>query len=199
MQSFTETELAYLASGAIMARRLLWITARNRTTGAAETLGLWDGDDHQDFVIGGQTRTYFGAGGLIGFEPLVAQVGLAVRVHTAHLSPLTPEVAQVLRGYEPRLAPVEIHRALFWPDSHNLVATPRRVFKGQIDHVQITTPEIGGTAVAEVQMVSVAASLTRSLALKKSDEAQKRRSGDRFRRYSDVSGAVDVWWGEERG
>lgn len=48
-------------------------------------------------------------------------------------------------------------------------------------------------------MVSVATSLTRSLALKKSDEAQKRRSGDRFRRYSDVSGAVDVWWGEERG
>lgn len=198
MQNLSATELAYLSSGAVMARRLIWVSARNRSTGALETMGLWDGDDHQDFVVDGQTRTYFGAGGVIGWDPLLAQVGLGVRVHTVNLSPLAPEVAQLLRGYEPRLAPVEIHRALFWPDSQALIATPRRIFKGQIDKLRITTPEIGGNAVAEVQMVSVAARLTRTLALKKSDETQKRRSGDRMRRYADISGSVDFWWGEER-
>lgn len=29
---------------------LLWITAQNRSTGAPESIGLWTGADHQDFV-----------------------------------------------------------------------------------------------------------------------------------------------------
>ena len=49
-----------------------------------------------------------------------------------------------------------------------------------------------------VTLVSAARELTRRLALKKSDESQRRRSGDQFRQYADVSGEVGVWWGAKR-
>lgn len=200
MRSYDSTTGTYLGSrGGVIARSLVWVEAKNRTSGATETMGLWTGDDHQEFVIGGQTRLYFGAGNLLQLEPITMQTGLVVRMHKVTLSPLSPEVALLLRGYEPRLAPVEIHRALFWPESRDLIAAPHRVFRGWIDEVTIPTPEIGGAAQAEVTLASAARALTIPLALKKSDETQRLRGDDRFRRYADVSGAVDVWWGEARG
>ena len=45
-------------------------------------------------------------------------------------------------------------------------------------------------------MASQTRDLTRGLALKKSDESQKLRAGDRFRRYADVSGVPKTWWGQ---
>lgn len=199
MRTYDSATATHLASATgIMARLLIWIRAKDRGTGAEATLGLWNGDDHQDFTIGGVTRTYFGAGGLLGIEPIVYSTGVQVRMHRVSLSPLAPEVAQVIRGYEPRLAPVEIHRALFDPATLALVAEPHRVFKGWIDDVTITTPQLGGEASCDVTLASAARALTRTLPLKKSDESQKRRSGDRFRRYADISAAVDVFWGEAR-
>jgi hypothetical protein len=50
--------------------------------------------------------------------------------------------------------------------------------------------------VAEVTVASQTRDLTRGLRLKKSDESHQLRSGDRFRRYADVSGKVKVWWGQ---
>ena len=47
---------------------------------------------------------------------------------------------------------------------------------------------------------SAARVLTRSLPLKKSDEAlQQRYPNDRFRRHIDISGSVELVWGENRG
>ena len=204
MRSFPPATAACLASrGAIVSRTLIWIRARNRISGAEEALGLWNGDDHQNFRIDGETRLYTGAGGLVSVDPLTMQSGLVVRMHRVSLSPLAGEVEQAIRGYDPRLAPVEIHRALFAADTRDLIDAPRRVFRGWIDAVQITTPAAGGTARCDVTLASSARALTRTLGLKKSDESQKLRSGpqgsDRFARYGDISGAVAVSWGEKKG
>lgn len=198
MRSFDTATAAALAAPSIVARALVWIRAKDRTTGTEETIGLWTGEDVASFTINGQARTYYGAGALLAIEPIVSQAGLVVQMSRMTLSPLAPEVAQAIRGYEPRLAPVEIHRALFDPDTMGLVAEPHRMFSGWIDEVVLTTPEAGGTATCEVTLASAARGLTRTLPLKKSDESQKRRSGDRFRRYADISAAVDVFWGEKR-
>ena len=199
MRNFDAATVAYLTSQTgLMARTLMWISARDRVSGAIATMGLWNGDDHQDFTIGGQTRTYYGAGALLAIEDLTYQTGVAVRMHRVTLSPLTPEVTQAIRGYDVRMAPVEIHRALFRPDSHALVAEPHRVFKGYVETLQITTPEVGGEAGCDVTIASSARTLTRTLPAKKSDETQKRRQGDRLRRYADISASVDVYWGEKR-
>lgn len=198
MRSFDTATATALAASEIVARALVWIRAKDRSTGTEETIGLWTGEDVASFTINGQARTYYGAGALLAIEPIVSQSGLVVQMSRMTLSPLAPEVAQAIRGYEPRLAPVEIHRALFDPLTMGLVAEPHRVFSGWIDEVVLTTPEASGEATVEVTMASAARGLTRTLPLKKSDETQKRRSGDRFRRYADVSAAVDVFWGEAR-
>ena len=199
MRDFGSASAAYLAArGGVMSRTLVWITAKNRTTGAAESLGLWTGDDHQDFSIGGVTRTYYGAGAMLSVDPITMQAGLVVRMQRMVLSALSPEVTQIFRGYDPRLAPVEIHRALFDLETHALIEEPHRVFLGWIEEAPIATPEIGGQATIEVTMASSARSMTRALAIKKSDSTQRMRGGDRFRRYIDVSGSVGVWWGEKR-
>lgn len=200
MRSFDANTAAHISSATgFYARVLIWIIAKDRSTGAPTPLGLWNGDDVLSFTIGGVARTYYGAGALLGIDPIIYGSGTFVRTTRANLSPIAPEVAQVIRGYDPRLAPVEIHRALFDAETMALIAEPHRVFKGWIDEVRITTPEIGGDASCEVTMASAARALTRTLPLKKSDETQKLRGSDRFRRWADISALVDVYWGERRG
>lgn len=179
----------------LMVRHLLWIVAKNRDTGAAETIGFWDGDDHLEFTVEAETRTYYGVGTLLQVPDLTARVGLEVWQPEVSLSGIAPEVEIALRGYDPKLAPVQIHRAFFDPLSGELVGSPVRIFKGWIDAASIPTPEEGGEAVATITLASNSRALTRTIPAKKSDEAYKRRSGDRIMRYADISGAVPVRWG----
>ena len=182
----------------LVARTLIWVSARNRSTNAVETMGLWTGGDHENITIGGVSRLYYGAGSVVDLPQVTMQTGLAVRMHRLGLSPLTPEVMQLIRGYDTRFAPVEIHRALFTIDTRVLVEEPHRVLTGFIDEVDLGTPAAGGTSSCVLGIATSARVLTQSLPLKKSDETQKLRSGDRFRRWTDVSGSVDVWWGAQR-
>lgn len=206
MHELSPAEAAHLAQRAgRLAHVLVWITARNRATGAQESLGLWSGDDHQDVIIDGVTRTYYGAGGLLDIDQITAKVGLEVRMLQLRMTPTTEEVALLLRGYDARLAPVEIHRALFDPETMALIAPPRRRWKGWADEVSITLGPEDDNGLAEgVAVVSIASNAragTRGLTLKQSDESQKLRGlpgggADRFYKYTDVSGAVKVKWGE---
>lgn len=183
------------ARAGLDARHLMWIEARNRDTGDMESIGIWDGDDHLDFVIGGVTRTYLGAGGLLSVPDLTMRVGLDIWQPEVQVSAITPEVEQALRGYDPKLAPVEIHRAFFDPVEATLLAPPVRIFKGWIDGVSIPTPEEGGEAVATITLASNSRSLTRKLHALRSDAAYQMRGGDRINRYTDVVGQIKTRWG----
>lgn len=197
MRTYDLQTLDYIAnSPGVIVRLLAWVRAKNRTTGAEEAMGLWTGDDHQVLAIDGVARLYYGAGGVLGIDPITMRSGVVVGMQTVTLSPLAPEVAQMIRGYDTRLAPVDLHRAFFEPVSGVLVDVPQRIFRGWIDKVQVRTPEVGGNATVEVTLASNARALTRGLALKKSDESLRVRAPtDGFFRYADVSDAK-VWWGE---
>lgn len=179
----------------LLVRHLLWIRAKNRDTGATETIGLWEGDDHAQFTIDGSVRTYYGVGTLLGIPDMKARVGLEVWQPEIFVSGIAPEVELALRGYEPKLAPVEIHRAFFAPAEGTSLGSPVRVFKGWIDAVSIPTPEEGGEATASITLASNSRGLTRVIPAKKSDEAYQRRSGDRIMRYADIGGTVKTRWG----
>jgi len=206
MRILDTTSAAYLAARiGVVSRHMVHVLARNRETGAQEALGLWQGDDHLTIAINGANRTYYGAGGLIGVEPIRAGIGLEVRMMQVALSPLAPEVAQLLRSYDARLAPAEVHRGLLSLETGQLIAEPIRVFRGWVDEVKIRTGEVGGTGAvggageATVTLASAARGLTRALTLTRSDaEMRRRNTGDRFRDYTDISGEVGVWWGEKR-
>lgn len=188
------------ARAGVVPRVMVWITARNRSTGAAESLGLWSGDDHREIEVGGETRLYYGAGTVLDVEPVVSSATLEVRRHALGLSAIAPEVEQALRGYDPRLAPVEVHVAHLDPGTDGLVADPVRWIVGWIDEVSITRPDPGGEARAEITIASASRALTRTLGRRKSDRSLRARAaGDRLRRYADVSGAVETVWGESSG
>lgn len=199
MRSFDAPTLAQFQNrAALSARILVWAVARNRTTGLEESLGLWTGAQDRSFTIAGNARTYAGAGSIMEIPPIVSQSGIAVRMQRISLSPLSPEVAALIRTYDARFARIEIHRALFDPVTGLLVAEPHRLFKGIIDEVALPIDPKTGEVRCDVTMASSARYLTRTLPLKRSDATQQRRSGDRFLRYVDVSGEVDVYWGENR-
>ncbi|WP_370303552.1 hypothetical protein [Pseudooceanicola sp.] len=197
MRSLDSNILAqFSARQGLLARVLVWMVAKDRSTGDPEAIGFWSGDDHQDFSIGGDTRTYYGAGALIEMGPLQSETGLNVRSHSVTFSPIAPEVQQVIRGYDPRLAPAEMHIAYFDQLTHSLLAEPVRVFRGFVNTVNVVTPAIGGGATAEVEFVSSAHSLTRTLARKKSHASlDARAAGDTFRQYASVTGTVQCIWG----
>ncbi|WP_149589835.1 hypothetical protein [Tabrizicola flagellatus] len=196
MRTFDAATLAqFQGRTALNSRILIWAVARNRTTDAPESLGLWTGAQDATFTIAGSPRTYAGAGSIIEIPPIVSQAGIAVRMQRFVLSPLSEAVAALIRSYDARFASIEIHRALFDPVTGLLVAEPHRVFKGIIDEVDLPIDPKSGEIRCEVTVASSARFLTRTLPLKRSDESQKRRLGDRFLRYSKVSGEVDVYWG----
>lgn len=198
MRSFDAPTLAALQNRTErMMRVLVWVTARNRTSGLPEQIGLWNGGYDRSFTINGVARTYVGAGALMQIPPLVYQVGLAVRMHRLTMSPIDQAVANLVRGYDTRLGPIEIHRAVFDPNTTLLVSEPHRLFKGIVDEME-ETRGANGEIRLECTVASSSRYLTRTLTLKRSDESQKLRTGDRFLRYADVSGEVDVYWGENR-
>lgn len=181
-------------------RYLIWFVARNRDNPeTAETMGLWTGGDHREFVIGAETRTYYGAGGVLDVPEMVAETGLTVRMQTVALSAIAPEVALLIRGYEPRFARVEIHRAFFSTETNNLLAAPERVFKGVLDEVTVHMPEAGGEARVEAVLAPATRALTRVLGLKKSHQSQRLRDGgdDFFINIGTTGTGIRTPWGEK--
>lgn len=176
---------------------LLWISARNRTTGAVEALGLWSGADHQQFDIGGSLRDYYGAGTLLGLDRITYGTGLEVRMHTISLSAISPEVEEAVRLYDARLAPVEVHGLVIDPVTNAIVGAPWAALRGWVDEVEIRTPAAGGEGGIDLRIASASRALTRTLSLKRGDASHQRRGGDRFRRYAEISGSVPVAWGEK--
>jgi hypothetical protein len=199
MKTFDTATQAYMdAQSGVAAAGLVWIQAKDRATGAAASIGLWTGPQDASITIGGAARTYLGAGEILGLPDIETETGLAVREYRLQLSGIAPGVETAARQYDARFAPVEIHRALFNIDTGALIAEPVRVVKGWCDRLSFEVGPIGGSAVAEMTVVSNARILTRTLATKKSDQSQRLREDDRFRRYAEVTGQVGVWWGERR-
>lgn len=189
----------------VIPRSLVWITAENRSTGVLESLGVWNGEDTVSItVISGktgfaETRTYHGWGSLLAIDAIPLISDLTIRTIRISLSPISEAVRKAIREYDARLAPVEIHRGLLDLDTHNLIAQPRPRFVGEVNGAPIETPAAGGEGAVSLSVVSHTRALTKTNAAKKSDETQKLRGGDRFRRYSDIAGQVEFWWGEKKG
>ena len=178
---------------------LVWIVARNRETGEDEAIGLWTGEDVAQFTVDGETRTYYACGNALEVDPIVMQPGYDVRSQRITLGGINEAVQQAVRNYEPRFCPVELHRAVFSISTHELVAAPHVMFRGSVDELNLPVPEKGGTATGSMTIVSSARAGTRTLSLRKSDEAQQAaHPGDAFRQYIAISTAVPVWWGELR-
>jgi len=108
-------------------RDFLWITARNRATGAPVTWGAWSdvgtvSADVIDPASGATvTRTYEGGGAVIAIGNVQLVTGLTVQAVEISLSQLDAGAQQAVRGHDVRRAPVELHRGFLDPDTHRLI------------------------------------------------------------------------------
>jgi hypothetical protein len=165
---------------------------KDRINGEEVDFGIWSGD--HDATIAGSN--YIAARGAFVVDPIIYATGLNVRTQTLMLGGNTPETEQLVRGYDPSHARCEVHMALYNPTTLLLIGT-QRMFRGQIDGDPVNTPAVNGEATVQINMTSAVRTLTQTLALKKSDESQKQRGGDRGRRWSSVpKTSSDPWGGE---
>lgn len=197
MPDFDAAQQADLARRtATNAHVFLWLSGKNRSSGTVETLGLWTGDDHQQFTIDGQSRLYYGAGTIINVAPVRAGVGLKVQHHRISLPPVIPEIREALRGYEMRQAGAELH---VWPftEANRPIGPARRMVKGTLAEAPESLGADGSDSKITLVIASAARRLTFGLPLVKSNAALKERDpNDRGREYSDIAGEWTVPWGE---
>jgi hypothetical protein len=199
MRSYDAGTIAQIqARNGLVTRRLVHIKARNLSTDQIEPLGLWSDDYNLSITLEGEARTYLGVGALLEAEPITAGTGLQVRNHQLKMAAIAPEVEDLVKGYNTRFAPVEIHRALLGPQSHNLVGVPHRVFRGMIDEIDFPDVPEGEAATCTIAIVSETRALTKTLASKKSHDSYQNGGGDNFRQYGDISGAIPLYWGEKQ-
>lgn len=200
MKTLSSEILAYRQSRlGVSCQILVYITAKNRDTGEPESIGFWTGADHDVFTINSVGRTYYGAGDIIEVDDITSEVGVLIRQHIVTLSSLSEETLQAVKGYNARLAPIEIHRAEFDLDTGELIDEPERKFKGWIDTLDIDTGGKGGKGTITLTCVSVARALTRTLTLKYGDSSQKLvNPNDDFLKYADLSGSTEVFWAQKR-
>jgi len=190
-----EAEAWIAARRDIVARQLVWITARNRATGAPESIGFWNGDQDQTFTVEGEDRLYLADGSLIAVEDVNSAVGLGVEATEVRLAGISEAIDETLRVYDARLAPVEVHRILLDAQSRLALGAPHPVLIGQLDEAPVATPTAGNVSTLRASVMRVTRALTRVLTLRKSAAAQRARGGDAFRRYSAASQTIKVRWG----
>lgn len=180
-------------------RVLFWIEPRNRSTGLREALGLSNLDDHRDFVVEGETRTFFGAGNVLGLQPIRSVTGLDVIYHSIELPPFTDEVRTILDQYDGHLAPVRIYSVALDVDTMEPLAAPIRFVKGTLQEAPKSIGAPGSAASKYVlKIASNARRLTQGLPIYRSQNwLERRASGDLGREHIGVSPDWVVPWGED--
>lgn len=174
-------------------RNAVWIVAQRYDTGAPEQLGFWDGHYDLTLTVNGAPRTYVRANSVFSIPTVTTQVGLEQRVLRIPIAATSDALITAVRAYDARLSPIEVHRIVINAETGAQLGF-WRLFKGVIDQVTLPRGPVGGEAIGKIAAVSSARALSRKLPFKKSDATQSRRSGDRFRRYVDISGEVNVKW-----
>ncbi|KRA42089.1 hypothetical protein [Devosia sp. Root635] len=196
-----------LASGAIVVRDILTVAGKTLGGSPAEW-AFWTGEDNVavNLLPLGETtpvsRNVVGGGTLLNVPAIVDAIGIEARSVAFGLDHITDAAGgpmDMVYGNNVRVARVEMHRALFDPATWNLVATPVLIFAGRVDGAAVDDAAAGGEGGLSLDAISSAIDLTRTNPAMESDEQQRRRDGDRFRKDSDTAGQIERWWGQAKG
>ena len=170
--------LAEARNKGIVPRGFLWITVKHLETGDPYSCGFWTGDDTvsvdvRSAVTGEiETRDYVGGVNLqIGDIPRVSD--LTVQTIEVKFSAIADSTQQIIRGYDARLAKVELHAGWLDTVSRGIVDLPEVDFLGEVNGAPIETAAAGGESLVTLNIVSDAISmLTRTNPRKRSYEGQ---------------------------
>lgn len=186
----------------IIERDLVYFFVRSLDGSSTEVFGFWNDIDVVTIPVfrgdtgGAENRNYVGDGSLLSLTPISLRSDLTIQSLTISLSQIHATVQNMVRGYDCRVARVEVHRVLFNPSNGNVVSNAYCHFIGKVNKIKFSTPRSGESGSVDIECASHIRELTRINSAKKSDESQKRRSGDRFRRHIGVAN-VKIFWGQE--
>lgn len=188
----------------LVPRKLLSVTGREWSGNSiAAEMSFWTGDENVEMtVVSGlnglpSARLFHGAVELrVGSIPRVSD--LTIQTITVSLNIFADPVAQLVRGYDIRLAKIEIWDMLLDTTSRLPVSPPELVFLGEVDGSPVSVPEVGGEGSVEIKCVSDAISmLARKNYTKSSYEAQKLRGGDEWGKYANTVKTWRIPWGQK--
>ncbi len=195
-----------LAARALVARDFLWIVARDRSTGAPVTDGMWsDVGNVTAEVIDPDTgmavsRTFYGSGTLVQVSDIPLVSNVTVQRVTITMSQVDDRVEALIRTYDVRQARVEIFRGMFDPDTRLLVAPAVPRFVGFADEVEIRTASENEEGAVILTCASHTQEMLRSNPDTRSHESQKQRSAtDDFFVDATVVADWDIKWGASDG
>lgn len=186
-------------------RSLVTIKAKALVDSTPELFCFWDGVLPVDIeVVGGATglleqRPFAADGALLKVSSIRLTSDLTIRPATFQLNPLHPRVALMMKNYDVRLAPVEIHRAALDVDTRLPVAPPRCRFLGFMEIPKRVKPKVNEEGSLTFNCISETVQLVRINPAKRSDESQKLRQGDRMMKYAEVAHEWEFPWGEADG
>jgi len=195
-----------LAARRLIPRDFIWVEARDLETGDIVADGQWSdiGPITCDVINpntgGSVSRTFFGSGTLTRVSDIILSSTISAQPATITMSQVHDRVEALLRGYDVKQAPVQIHRGLLDIDTRQLVAPAFCRFLGYVDQVKFNTPEEGADGSVTLTCNSHTQEMMRSNPDLRSHESQQLRLiGDAF--YQDVQ-VVPMWehfWGKQSG
>jgi hypothetical protein len=188
----------------LVEREFIWIEAKNRETGETESVGfVSDINDITASVVDGFTRStversFVGAGSLISIGDIETANDNNYRSVEITLSPLNDDIAQAIRGYDPRQCHIQVYSGTFDPDTNVLIAPAEPIFVGRIDEAPITTGAEGDVSQITLTCRTDAQELDRASTAKRSNENQALRSAtDTFFKYVTIMDSITIPWGEK--
>lgn len=199
----TATALQSASEAGLRVRDLVTFVVRTFDGASTASFSFWsDVDTVSIQVLKGDTgiaeyRDYVGDGSLLKVGEIKLSSDLTIQTVTVTLSQVHTTVQNMIRGYDCHQAKVEIHRVLFNPQTNAVVGAAVCHFVGKVNKAPLATPRSGEEGGIDVDCVTHIREMTRTNPAKKSDESQKRRSGDRFRRHIGVAN-VKIFWGAEK-
>ena len=171
-----------------------WFTARNRATGATETMGLWTGDEDITLSVetpegGLASRQYLG-GCNLHISGLQYVLDLTDNPVTISMSQIADATQALVRGYDVRLAEVVVHSTTMTGGA--FTAAPEIAGIYIVDEAGIQTPSFGNDGSISLSARSeIMHQLTATNPAKSSHEHQKRRkASDEFSKYG---GTIESW------
>ena len=199
------TALANAPTEGLDARRFLYVRAKTRDAIPVPfNVGFWTGDDDVDVsVMDGltglpQSRTYYGVGSSLVIPKIPRVSDLSIQSIEVQISQIDIVSQILVRENNVRFAKVDIHEGIISPTTGTLTSPPEIAFLGEIDGDPIDTPEAGGSGSITLEIVSDAIrALTRVNPARSSDQYMStNRSGDRIKRYGNLTPSIKVGWGE---
>src|SRR5690606_32980477 len=107
-----------LEAGILVARDFLWITVKERVSGAPVSRGFWSDIGNVSAAVinpvtnTSVTRNWRGTGSLIEIDDIPQTANLEVQTIRVKLNQIDQQVDDLIKVYEARQAPIEIYRGL---------------------------------------------------------------------------------------